>query len=115
MVARVLWEDLVWVQIPAPRLRPALGGFVGQGPKKNMDTLFSSTGITPQLMKLIYLSLLWVFPWKAVALWKSARNNHRAWFITLLVLNTMAILEITYIFYFGKKKEANKEFNAKME
>ena len=26
MVARVLWEDLIWVQIPAPRLRVSYNG-----------------------------------------------------------------------------------------
>jgi len=51
-----------------------------------------------------WLILLWALPWKGVALWKAARNEHKWWFIALLVLNTMAILEIIYIFFFSKKK-----------
>lgn len=53
----------------------------------------------------LLLLILWTLPWKAVALWRSARNGHRWWFIILLVVNTAAILEITYIFWFSKKKE----------
>ncbi len=53
---------------------------------------------------LLLLSLLWVLPWKGVALWKAAKNAHKKWFIALFLLNTLAILEIIYIFYFSKKK-----------
>jgi len=48
--------------------------------------------------------LLWILPWKGIALWKAARNGHKKWFIVLLAVNTLAILEIVYIFYFAKKK-----------
>ncbi len=51
------------------------------------------------------LFLIWTIPWKGYALWKSARNGQRNWFIALLVVNTLAILEITYIFYFSKPKQ----------
>jgi len=49
--------------------------------------------------------LLWTLPWKGVALWKAARNSHKKWFVVLLVINTLALLEIVYIFFFAKKKE----------
>jgi hypothetical protein len=45
-----------------------------------------------------------VTPWKGVALWRAARNKQLAWFICLLIFNTLAILEIIYIFGFSKKK-----------
>ena len=48
---------------------------------------------------------IWTTPWKGVALWKAARNGQLGWFIALLLLNTLAILEIVYIFFFQKKKE----------
>ena len=53
---------------------------------------------------LVALLVLWTLPWKAVALWKAAKNNHKIWFVALLLINTLAILEILYIFVFGKKK-----------
>jgi len=48
--------------------------------------------------------ILWTIPWKGVALWRSARNSQKAWFIVLLIFNTLAILEIIYILGFSKKK-----------
>jgi magnesium-transporting ATPase (P-type) len=58
-------------------------------------------------MWLVALLVLWTLPWKVVALWKSARNSHTVWFIVLLVVNTLAILEIIYIFGFSKKKRCS--------
>lgn len=52
---------------------------------------------------------VWSLPWKAVALWKAARNNHLAWYIVLLVLNTIGILEIFYIFVWSKSSEKKSE------
>lgn len=52
----------------------------------------------------IILLLAWTIPWKGVALWKAARNSHRWWFIILLVVNTLAILEIVYILGFSGRK-----------
>lgn len=54
---------------------------------------------------LILLIVAWTLPWKGVALWKSANNKQKNWFIALLILNTFAILEIIYIFYFSKEKK----------
>lgn len=58
----------------------------------------------PTYQWLILLAVAWTLPWKGVALWKAARNGHQRWFIFLLILNTLAILEILYIFVFSKKK-----------
>ena len=44
------------------------------------------------------LLLAWVLPWKGYALWLASRRNQTWWFIALLVLNTVAILPIIYIF-----------------
>jgi len=56
------------------------------------------------LLLLIYLILLWTLPWKGVALWKSARGKQKTWFIILFLINTLAILDILYIFVFSKKR-----------
>ncbi len=55
---------------------------------------------------IFILAAIWVFPWKGIALWKAARRDDKIWFIALLVLNTLAILEIFYIFIFSKKEKA---------
>lgn len=50
------------------------------------------------------LLALWSLFWKGLALWKSARNDERYWFIALLVINTVGILEMLYLFLFAKTK-----------
>lgn len=53
------------------------------------------------IFSLIIL-MVWSIIWKGLALWKSARASHKAWFIAMLILNTVGILEILYIFVFSK-------------
>lgn len=53
---------------------------------------------------LILLAALWALPWKGYALWKSARKNQPWWFVALLIINTLGILEILYIFFFSEMK-----------
>ncbi|MBU0581136.1 MAG: hypothetical protein KKA19_08150 [Candidatus Margulisbacteria bacterium] len=50
------------------------------------------------------LAFIWSLPWKGVALWKAARNKQIAWFIAILLLQTVAILEMVYLFFFQKDK-----------
>lgn len=54
---------------------------------------------------VILFAVLWSLPWKGVALWKSARLGSKSWFVALLVINTLGILEILYIYVFSKKKK----------
>ncbi len=66
-------------------------------------------GISPWAMCLFALVLVWSFIWKGLSLWKSARKNSTIWFIVLLIVNTVGILDILYIYVFsemGKKKAA---------
>ena len=51
------------------------------------------------------LLAIWTIVWKGIALWKSARNGSNIWFIVLLIVNTLGILEIIYIFFFSEKKK----------
>jgi hypothetical protein len=41
-------------------------------------------------------------------LWKSAKNDHKWWFVAMLLINSLAILEIVYIFGFSKNKKVLK-------
>jgi hypothetical protein len=48
--------------------------------------------------------ILWTLFWKGYALWTAVKNNHKKWFVALVILNTLGILEIIYVFYVAKKK-----------
>ena len=52
---------------------------------------------------LFALVILWSIAWKGLALWKSAREGSKIWFLVLLVVNTLGILEILYLYVFSKK------------
>jgi len=54
---------------------------------------------------LLLLAMVWVLPWKGYALWTASKNSHKKWFIVLLVVNTLAILDIIYIFFISKRKK----------
>ncbi len=58
---------------------------------------------------LIYIIMVWSIAWKGLALWHSARNNQKNWFLVMLVINTIGIMEIVYLFGFSKKKLALKD------
>jgi hypothetical protein len=51
---------------------------------------------------VVILILLWTLPWKGAALWIAARRGSVGWFLLLLVLNSLAVLDILYIFIFSK-------------
>lgn len=57
------------------------------------------------LSALFIVVILWTVVWKGLALWKAARLSHKWWFIILLVVNTVGILEIIYIYFVAKKAE----------
>jgi hypothetical protein len=52
---------------------------------------------------IIAVAVVWSLVWKGMALWKAARNGDTAWFVVLLIVNTVGILEILYIYVFSKK------------
>lgn len=56
-------------------------------------------------MWLLYLVLIWSLIWKGLALWKAARQGQKVWYIALLIVNTLGILEILYIYVFSKMKK----------
>lgn len=58
---------------------------------------------------IIIVLALWMIPWKGWALWKSARNGQHAWFVVLLIVNSLAVLEIIYILFFSGKKPKKED------
>ena len=47
---------------------------------------------------LLLLIALWSLFWKGLALWHSGRRGQAWWFVILLVVNTVGILDIIYLF-----------------
>jgi methionyl-tRNA synthetase len=55
---------------------------------------------------IVLILALWTIPWKGYALWLAVKRNQTKWFIVMLILNTIGILEIFYIFKIAKKSWA---------
>ena len=54
---------------------------------------------------LLSLVVIWELVWKGIALWKAGRHKQLSWFVVMLVVNTLGILEIIYIVFFQAKDE----------
>ncbi len=75
--------------------------------------MFNNILAIPLDSQLWFLALFaWAVVWKGFALWKSARLGQKWWFIAFLVVNTLGILEILYLYVFsapGMFKHAKAE------
>jgi hypothetical protein len=54
---------------------------------------------------LFAVVVLWSIIWKGLALWKAAKKGSKVWFVFLLVVNTVGILEILYLYVFSRKSK----------
>lgn len=53
---------------------------------------------------VLMLLALWSIFWKGLSLWHSGRRGQAWWFAILLVVNTLGLLEIVYLFGILKLK-----------
>ncbi len=57
---------------------------------------------------LVAIIVLWSLVWAGIALWESARRGDKKWFIVFLVVHTLGILEMIYIFFVTDDKKKKK-------
>lgn len=65
-------------------------------------TVFSplAIGFMGALLPFLFVAMIWTIILKGFALWYAARGNQKWWFIALLVVNTLGLLEIIYLVWF---------------
>lgn len=64
-----------------------------------------SLGVSPETFVFIVVIIsVWELVWNGLALWRAGRNGDKWWFIIMLLVNDLGILEILYYFIFSKKK-----------
>jgi carboxypeptidase C (cathepsin A) len=64
------------------------------------------------MMGGLMILITWVVVWKGLALWYTAQNNQKGWFVAILILNTLGFLPIIYLIWFkpiSKKNEEERE------
>ena len=70
-------------------------------------SMFNDILQVPLDSQLWYLALFaWSVVWKGMALWKAAHKEQKWWFVAFLVVNTLGILEILYIYVFSADRSA---------
>lgn len=55
------------------------------------------------LLPFIIILAVWTVIIKGYALWHAARGSQKWWFIALLVVNTLGILEVIYLIWYRPK------------
>ncbi len=68
-----------------------------------MDSITAFSALTNLNPILVALVLIWSLTWKGLALWRSAQLSQKYWFIALLIINTLGILEVIYLFIISRK------------
>jgi methionyl-tRNA synthetase len=61
----------------------------------------------------IIIAVIWELAWKGLALWHAAKNGQVWWFVALLLIHTLGILEIVYLFGFRTDRATNPLFGNK--
>lgn len=61
-------------------------------------------GTSPAASIALAVVLLWSIAAKGVALYHAAKRDEKFWFVALLFINSIGILEIAYLFFFAKDK-----------
>lgn len=58
---------------------------------------------------VLIIVILWELIWKGFALWRSAKNGQKSWFVAILLINSFGLLPIIYLAFFsGKRKVSSK-------
>lgn len=64
---------------------------------------------------LFFLLMIVVVALKGYALWHAAQREEKGWFIALLLINTMGILELVYLYFIVGKWKHSKTTETKTE
>ncbi|ERG64518.1 MULTISPECIES: DUF5652 family protein [Agrococcus] len=52
----------------------------------------------------IAAAALWGLAWKGASLWRAAQDGSKPWFATLLVTNTLGVLDAVYLFGVSRRR-----------
>ena len=69
----------------------------------NPTNLFFPGILASWLSILVIPVAIWSVFWMGWALWRAAKDDSKVWFIALLLVHTVGILDIIYIFLISKK------------
>ncbi|MFA6522524.1 MAG: DUF5652 family protein [Patescibacteria group bacterium] len=68
-----------------------------------MDTFDFSAPMVSLIILGLFLLAIWDIVWRGMGMWKAAQQKDLAWFICMMIFNTLGILPIVYLKFFAKK------------
>jgi len=75
----------------------------------DLETVEKVSTFVDEHTLLIITILAWSLIWKGIALWQAARLSMKGWFISILILNTVGILEIVFVSFIASKYKVEVE------
>lgn len=76
---------------------------------ENMEQALQELESMVWFFPVIALLIIWEMVWKAIGMWKSARNNELGWFIAIILVNSIGILPIVYLILNKNKNKSQEE------
>jgi len=81
-----------------------------------LNTLSSTSMIMIPLFIILFVILIAaVVTLKGYALWHAAKRNEVGWFIALLIVNTIGILEIIYLYFIVGKWSSGSDSGSDLD
>jgi hypothetical protein len=68
-----------------------------------MDSSAYELVTSGQFLLPTILIAIWTLYWKGRALYRAGKNQEKAWFVVLLLVNTLGLLDILYLYVFSKR------------
>ena len=68
--------------------------------------------LTATNILLLSAMTLWNLSWKGVSCWTAARKEQKWWFVALLLLNTLGVIDMIYLFFIARIQDKKKEVPA---
>ncbi len=66
-----------------------------------------------KVQAILLAAVSWSLAWKGFSLWRAAKNDSKPWFVTLLLTNTLGLLDAFYIFVVDRRgHQRQREINA---
>lgn len=79
----------------------------------SMNSLDILGSLTPGIIAILILTVIWKMCWYGVALYKSGSKKQKPWFVVLfvcmMVLNDLGLLAMLYLIFNREKKKVNSK------
>lgn len=59
-------------------------------------------GFSDGVLSFVVLAAIWDLVWKGLGLWRAAQRRESGWFVAILLINTLGILPLLYLYVFSK-------------